>query len=81
MHLLQFSLLQKVQKFSKNQFLQLWEHLKTLIFLINFGTILKALLRSNFLLSLCSERKTKKFSLYASAHPRQSLVNQLDQNK
>ena len=70
MHLLQFSLWQKVQKFSKNQFLQLWEHLKSLKFLINFSTILKALLRSNFLLSLCSARKTKNF--------RSTLVHILD---
>ena len=58
--LLRFSLM---QKFEKNQqkinILQLWGHLKTLKFLINFCTILKVLLQSNFLLLLCSKRKTK----------------------
>ena len=52
-------------KISKDQqkinFLQLWGHLKTLKFLINFCTILKVLRRSNFLLLLCSKRKTKIF--------------------
>ena len=52
-------------KISKNQqkinFLQLWGHLKTLKFLINFCTILEVLRRSNFLLPLCSKKKTKKF--------------------
>ena len=52
-----------MQKFEKNQqkinFLQLWGHLKTLKLLINFYTILKVLERSNFLLLLCSKRKTK----------------------
>ena len=52
-------------KISKDQqkinFLQLWGHLKTLKFLINFCTILKVLWRSNFLLLLCSKRKTKIF--------------------
>ena len=52
-----------MQKFVKNQqkinFLQLWGHLKTLKFLINFCTILKVLERSNCLLLLCSKRKTK----------------------
>ena len=55
-------------KISKNQqkinFLQLWGHLKTLKFLINFCTILKVLRQSNFLLLLCSKKKTKKFSLH-----------------
>ena len=55
--LLRFSLM---QKFEKNQqkinILQLWGHLKTLKFLINFCTILKVLLQSNFLLLLCSKR-------------------------
>ena len=62
LRLLRFPLM---QKFEKNQqkmnFLRLWGHLKTLKFLINFFTILKALLRSKFLLLLCSKRKTKKF--------------------
>ena len=52
-----------MQKFEKNQqklnFLQLRGHLKTLKFLINFCTVLKVLRRSNFLLLLCSKRKTK----------------------
>ena len=60
--LLRFSLM---QKFEKNQqkinILQLWGHLKTLKFLLNFCTILKVLLQSNFLLLLCSKRKTKVF--------------------
>ena len=54
-----------MQKFEKNQqkinILQLWGHLKTLKFLINFCTILEVLLQSNFLLLLCSKRKTKIF--------------------
>ena len=49
----------------KNQqkiiFLQLWGHLKTLKFFINFCTILKVLLRSNFVLPLCSKKKKKVF--------------------
>ena len=53
-----------MQKFEKNQqkinFLQLWRHLKTLKFLINFCTILKELLRSNFLL-LCVPNKKQTF--------------------
>ena len=52
-----------MQNFENNQqkinILQLWKHLKTLKFLINFCTILKVLLQSNFLLLLCSKRKTK----------------------
>ena len=49
----------------KINFLQLWWHLKTLKFLINFCTILKVLRRSNFLLLLCSKnKKTKNFSLH-----------------
>ena len=55
-------------KIPKNQqkinFLQLWGHLKTLKFLINFCTILKVLRRSNFLLLLCSKRQTTNFSLH-----------------
>ena len=54
-----------MQKFEKNQqkikFLQLWGHLKTLKFLINFCIILKVLERSNFLLLLCSKKKNKKY--------------------
>ena len=54
-----------MQKFLKNQqkinFLQHWGHLKTLKFSINFCTILKVLRRSNFLLLLCSKRRTKVF--------------------
>ena len=61
-------------KISKNQqkinFLELWGHLKTIKFLINFCTILKVLRRSNFLLLLCSKtKKTKKFSLQPYCAP------------
>ena len=53
-----------MQKFEKNQrkinFWHLWGHLTILKFLINFCTMLKVLLRSNFLLLLCSKTKTKK---------------------
>ena len=68
--LLRFSLM---QKFEKNQqkinILQLWGHLKTLKFLLNFCTILKVLLQSNFLLLLCSNEKQKFFSLHPNMGP------------
>ena len=60
--LLRFLLMKKFEKKQqKINFLQPWGHLKTLKFFINFCTILNALLRSNFLLLLCSKIKTKNF--------------------